>query len=58
MNFNENELREKIRPIMETMVFDLVCNRPANPVKWNFIKSKFLGSIYDKLATKKGRIYS
>jgi hypothetical protein len=33
MNFNENELREKIRPIMETMVFDLVCNRPANPVK-------------------------
>lgn len=29
---NEKELREKIRPIMENMVFQLVCEKPDNAV--------------------------
>jgi hypothetical protein len=32
MDIKEKELREKIKPIMETMVFNLVCERPDNPV--------------------------
>lgn len=41
---SESQLREKIRPIMEAMVYQLVCERPDNTV--NKIIN-FLGSIYD-----------
>ena len=37
MDSVEKELREQIRPIMENMVFQLVCEKPENPVK-NYIK--------------------
>lgn len=33
----EQELREKIKPIMESMVFQLVMDKPENPVKINLI---------------------
>jgi hypothetical protein len=32
MDPKEKELREKIKPIMESMVYQLVCERPDNPV--------------------------
>jgi hypothetical protein len=32
MDSKEQELRDKIRPIMEGMVFQLVCDKPENPV--------------------------
>jgi hypothetical protein len=32
MDSSERELREKIRPVMENMVFQLVCEKPENPV--------------------------
>lgn len=33
MDSQEKELREKIRPIMENMVFQLVCEKPESPVQ-------------------------
>lgn len=32
MDSVETELREKIRPVMESMVFQLVCEKPNDPV--------------------------
>jgi hypothetical protein len=29
---SEKELRERIKPIMENMVYNLVCEKPENPV--------------------------
>lgn len=30
---SDKEIKEKIRPVMESMVFDLVCDKPENPVR-------------------------
>lgn len=35
MDTNEKELRDKIKPIMESMVFQLLCERPDKPVYYN-----------------------
>jgi len=34
MDDQEKQLRDKIRPVMENMVFQLVCEKPENPVKY------------------------
>jgi hypothetical protein len=43
MDSQEKELREKIRPIMENMVFQLVCEKPESPVNFlnNFVIKNF-----------------
>jgi hypothetical protein len=50
----EQELREKIKPIMENMVFQLVMDKPENPVNLKFNR---LGPLHDQLVTKSWRIY-
>jgi hypothetical protein len=50
---NEKSIKEIIRPIMEGMVYDLVCDKPEN------IVSAFLNSdsLYDQLASKIWRLH-
>ncbi len=48
MDPKEKELREKIKPIMESMVFQLVCERPDNAVKKYFN----LGAFHDQLSSE------
>ena len=50
----EQELREKIKPIMQNMVFQLLMDKPENPVR---IKLNRLGTLHDQLVTKKWRIH-
>ena len=60
MDSQEKELREKIRPIMENMVFQLVCEKPESPVQLliNYYKKfKLKGYVYDKLVTKARRLH-
>ena len=50
MDSKEQELRDKIRPIMEGMVFQLVCDKPENPVH---NVSNLIGCLHDKLASER-----
>jgi hypothetical protein len=45
---NDKALRDKIRPVMENMIYDLACEKPGNVV--NIIFNK--GSIYDQMVTE------
>ena len=49
----EMELRNKIRPVLEEMIFQLVIDKPDNVVK-SFSK---LGFVYDNLASKARKLY-
>ena len=50
---NEKSIKEKIRPIMEGMVYDLACDKPDNIVSY-FSHSAL---IYDQLASKIRRLH-
>jgi hypothetical protein len=55
---NDKELREQIRPVMEQMVYQLVCEKPSNPVRRKiFITNTISGNVYDTMATKTRRLY-